>query len=76
MTGIEHASARESTVIDPTTGEIRHFTEVTGHSRYLEEGSTSQYNMAVVVAGVPDRRVYDSGRGAGDILSWPLPGTY
>jgi len=76
MGGIEHASARESTVVDPVTGETRHFKEVTGHSSYLVDNSTSQYNMSVVVAGVPDRRVYDSGEGIGDVLSWPIPGTY
>ena len=76
MDGIEHASAKESTVVDPLTGEIRHFAEVTGHSSYLVNDSTSQYNMSVVVAGVPDRRVYDGGEGAGDVLSWPVPGTY
>ena len=74
--GIEHASAKESTVVDPMTGETRHFTEVTGHSSYLLDDSTSQYNMSVVVAGVPQRRVYDRGEGIGDVLSWPLPGTY
>ena len=76
MGGIEHASARESTVVDPVTGEVRHFKEVTGHVSYLVDNSTSQYNMSVVVAGVPDRRVYDSGEGIGDVLSWPIPGTY
>ena len=74
--GMEHASARASTVVDPVTGEIRHFTESTGHSSYLVDKSTSQYNMSVVVAGVPDRRVYDSGEGIGDVLSWPIPGTF
>jgi len=76
MDGVEHASAKESTVVDPNTGEIRHFTEVTGHTSYLVDESTSQYNMSVVVAGVPDRRVFDRGEGIGDVLSWPLPGTY
>jgi hypothetical protein len=76
LSGIEHASAKESTVVDPATGEIRHFAEVTGHSSYLLDNSTSQYNMSVVVAGVADRRVYDRGEGIGDVLSWPLPGTY
>ena len=76
LDGIEHASARESTVVDPVTGEIRHFTEVTGHSSYLVDDSTSQYNLSVVVAGVPDRRVVDRGEGLGDVLSWPIPGTY
>ena len=76
MDGIEHASAKASTVVDPMTGEIRHFAEVTGHSSYLVDDSTSQYNMSVVVAGVPDRRVFDRGEGVGDVLSWPIPGTY
>jgi len=76
MDGIEHASAKASTVVDPVTGEIRHFAEVTGHGSYLVDDSTSQYNMSVVVAGVPDRRVFDPGEGVGDVLSWPIPGTY
>lgn len=76
LEGIEHASARESTVVDPVTGEIRHFTESTGHSSYLVDKSTSQYNMSVIVAGVPNRTVHDSGEGMGDVLSWPVPGTY
>ena len=76
LTGVEHASAKESTVVDPMTGEIRHFTGVTGHTSYLVDKSTSQYNMSVVVAGLPDRRVYDDGMGLGDVLSWPVPGTY
>jgi len=74
--GIEHASARESTVVDPATGETRHFAEVTGHTSYLVDDSTSQYNISVVVAGLPDRRVIDQGEGFGDVLSWPVPGTY
>lgn len=76
MDGIVHASAKESTVVDPSTGETRHFKEVTGHNSYLADDSTSQYNMSVVVAGVPDRRVPDRGVGAGDVLSWPFPGTF
>jgi uncharacterized protein YukE len=76
LSEVVHASARESTVVDPVTGEIRHFTESTGHSEYLVDNSTSQYNMSVIVAGVPDRAVHDSGEGFGDVLSWPIPGTY
>jgi hypothetical protein len=76
LDGIQHASARESTVVDPVTGDIRHFKEVTGHSNYLVDNSTSQYNLSVVIAGLPGRRVYDSGEGLGDLLSWPIPGTY
>ena len=76
MDGVEHASAKASTVVDPMTGEIRKFAEVTGHSSYLVDDSTSQYNMSVVVAGLPDHRVFDRGEGVGDVLSWPIPGTY
>lgn len=76
LDGIQHASARESTVVDPMTGEIRHFDEVTGHGSYLVDNSTSQYNISVVVAGLAERRVYDSGEGIGDVLSWPIPGTF
>ena len=76
LAGIEKASALDSTVVDPLTGEIRRFTEVTGHSSYLLDQSTSQYNMAVVAAGLPDARVHDDGEGVGDVLSWPIPGTY
>jgi len=71
LAGIDHASARASTVVDPGTGEIRHFNEVTGHASYLVDNSTSQYNMSVVVAGSPQRQVYDSGTGLGDVLSFP-----
>jgi hypothetical protein len=76
MDGVGHASARESTVVDAVTGETRHFSEVMGHLSYLDDDSTSQYNMSVVVAGVPDRQVQDDGEGVGDVLSWPVPGTY
>ena len=76
LAGVEHASARESAVVDPVTGELRSFKEVIGHSSYLVDDSTSQYNMSVVVGGVPDRRVHDDGEGIGDVLSWPVPATY
>ncbi len=76
LSGMEHASARPATVEDPLSGEVRHFTESTGHSEYLLDDSTSQYNMSVLVAGVPERRVFDPGKGVGDLLSFPIPGTY
>jgi hypothetical protein len=47
-----------------------------GHSEYLNDDTTSQHNMAAVISGNNDRLVYDDGRGAGDLLSWPVPGTY
>ena len=76
LDGIQHASAKASTIVDPMSGEIRHFAGVTGHDSYLVDDSTSQYNMSVVVAGVPERRVSDPGEGLGDVLSRPIPGTY
>ena len=66
--GVVHASARESTVVDPATGQIRHLDEVTGHVSYLVDNSTSQYNMSVVIAGARDRQVFDGGIGLGDVL--------
>ncbi|MGH3938553.1 MAG: alpha/beta hydrolase [Pseudonocardiaceae bacterium] len=69
--GVTGLSAREETLPDG-----RRLAESTGHSDYLTQDSTSQYNMSVVVAGLPERRVQDDGRGLGDIGSWPIPGTY
>ncbi|MET0238155.1 MAG: alpha/beta hydrolase [Kibdelosporangium sp.] len=71
MEGINHASAKEVTLPDG-----RQLSESTGHSAYMDDRSTSQYNLSVVVGGMPERAVSDDGKGAGDILSWPVPGTY
>ena len=71
LAGIDHASAGASSVVDPVTGEVRHFSEVTGHVSYLVDNSTSQYNMSVVVAGLPERQVHDPGMGLGDVLTFP-----
>lgn len=68
LAGIDHPSALESTVTDPLTGKVRHFNGVTGHLDYLKDDSTSQYNMSVVVAGLPDREVRSDGLDAGDVL--------
>jgi len=76
LSGIEHPSAKEATIVDPVTGEARHLKESTGHSEYLADRSTSQYNMSVLVAGAPERQVLDPGKGLGDVLSFPIPGTY
>jgi len=75
LAGIEHASAREATIVDPVTGHTRQLKEVIGHSSYLDDDSTSQYNLSVVVAGVPEQRIRDQGEGFGDILSQPILGT-
>jgi len=76
LSGMGHPSAKEATIVDPVTGETRHFKESTGHSEYLADKSTSQYNMSVLVAGAPERQVLDPGKGFGDVLSFPIPGTY
>jgi uncharacterized protein YukE len=68
LAGLEHPSALESTVVDPLTGKVRHFDGVTGHEAYLAEGSTSQYNIALAVAGLPDREVRSDGLDVGDVL--------
>jgi hypothetical protein len=70
LDGIDGLSAGESDI----DGE--RFDESTGHSAYLSDHTTSQHNIASVVAGAPDRMVHDGGRGLGDVLSWPVPGTY
>lgn len=77
--------------IDPThmdgmqqgeSGEARHpgdgrvLAGVEGHSAYLQDGSTSQYNMSVIVGGMSDRVIHGDTSGIGDIGSWPIPGTY
>ncbi len=68
--GIVGLSAKEATIGAET------FEESTGHSQYLRTDTTSQHNIAAVVVGVPDRMVLDDGRGLGDLLSVPVPGTY
>jgi hypothetical protein len=70
LDGMVGLSAEESEIDGQT------FAESTGHSAYLNDETTSQHNMAVTVAGIPDRMVEDGGHGVGDWLSWPVPGTY
>ncbi|MGH3979144.1 MAG: alpha/beta hydrolase [Pseudonocardiaceae bacterium] len=71
MDGMTGLSAQQETLPDG-----RPLGESVGHSDYLTQDSTSQYNMSAVVAGLHDRTVTDDGRGLGDIGSWPIPGTY
>jgi hypothetical protein len=61
---VEGLSAEETEIDGESYGES------VGHSEYLGDGTTSQHNMAVTVAGMPDRQVSDDGRGAGDVLTW------
>src|SRR5699024_3835849 len=66
MDGVTGLSAREET-IDGST-----YTESVGHSDYLTEGSTSQYNLAQILADQPEHAVQHHGRGIGDWFSRPL----
>ncbi len=43
---------------------------VTGHSDYLDPDTTSQHNMASVVAGMPENAVAGKTDGVGDVLSY------
>ncbi|MGH3942152.1 MAG: alpha/beta hydrolase [Pseudonocardiaceae bacterium] len=65
LDGITNLSAREHTL------DGRQLTEVTGHTNYLTQGSTSQYNMGMIVAGVRQRVIQDDNDGAGDWLRNP-----
>ena len=60
---VEGLSAKETEIDGESYGES------VGHSEYLEDGTTSQHNMAVTIAGMPDRQVSDDGRGAGNVLT-------
>ncbi|APU12967.1 alpha/beta hydrolase [Actinoalloteichus fjordicus] len=71
LDGVTGLSAREEQLPDG-----RRLTESVGHSAYLAPDSTSQYNISVIVSGNEDRAVHDDGRGFGDWLSRPVPGTY
>jgi hypothetical protein len=73
LEGVTNLSAREQTV------DGRVLTEVTGHTNYLAEGSTSQYNLGVIVAGTPQRAIVGGNSGMGDWLrkpeNWDVWGT-
>lgn len=66
MDGVTGLSARDETIGGVT------YTESVGHSDYLTEGSTSQYNLAQILAGQPEYAVEHHGRGIGDWFSRPL----
>ncbi len=72
LDGMEYATSAEAR--HPGDGRMLH--EVTGHTSYLDDGSTSQYNMAVITGGMSDRVLHGADRGIGDVGSWPIPGTY
>ncbi|MPY99727.1 MAG: alpha/beta hydrolase [Actinophytocola sp.] len=72
MDGMDYATSAEAR----HPGDGRVMNEVTGHTSYLDDGSTSQYNMAVITGGMSDRVLHGADRGIGDVGSWPVPGTY
>ncbi|WP_346073704.1 alpha/beta hydrolase, partial [Saccharopolyspora thermophila] len=43
--------------------------EVTGHTKYLTDDSTSQHNLAAVIAGHPEKTVQGNSEGVGDMVS-------
>ena len=66
-------SARDGTRTDPACGSATPLTESLKHSEYLKQGTTSQYNISVVIAGMPDRAIKHTGYGFGDVIATPLP---
>ena len=72
MSGVEFLSTHDRDLPDGTRGEGS-----TGHSEYLKDTSTSQYNLAVTVAGLDEERLategapplFRDGRPTGDFYS-------
>jgi hypothetical protein len=62
LDGVTNLSAREETAPDGTV-----LRESQDHSEYLVPGTTSQYNIAATVAGLPDNRITGSNTGFGDV---------
>jgi Alpha/beta hydrolase len=69
LEGVTGLSARVATLPDATAsaGSVL-------HAQYLTPGSTSQYNIAATVAGLPDQRILDPGIGVGDVVRGALDG--
>jgi len=63
LDGVTGLSARAATLPDgaAAAGSVL-------HSQYLTPGTTSQYNVAATVAGLPGQRILDPGVGMGDVL--------
>ena len=63
LPGVTGLSARAATLPDgaESAGSVL-------HGQYLTPGTTSQYNIAATVAGLPDGRVLGPGVGLGDVL--------
>lgn len=69
LEGVIGLSARVATLPDGTASAASVL-----HAQYLTPGSTSQYNIAATVAGLPDQRILDPGIGVGDVVRGALDG--
>jgi hypothetical protein len=66
LDGMRHASTSDVTLPDG-----RQLIESNGHSEYLKSNTTSQYNMSVIVGGLPyDLTIDGDSRDFGDYLTW------
>ncbi|MEO7351885.1 MAG: alpha/beta hydrolase [Marmoricola sp.] len=63
LDGVDGLSAKDAEI------DGIEYQESTGHSEYLDDGTTSQHNIAATVAGTGGQ-VHDDGHGAGDVLTW------
>ena len=63
LDGVTGLSARPATLPDgtATAGSVL-------HADYLTPGTTSQFNIAATVAGLPEERILDPGVGVGDVV--------
>jgi alpha/beta hydrolase family protein len=63
LDGVTGLSARPATLPDgsATAGSVL-------HADYLTPGTTSQFNIAATVAGLPEERILDAGVGVGDVV--------
>ena len=71
LDGVTGLSARPATLPDgtATAGSVL-------HAQYLTPGTTSQFNIAATVAGLPDERILDPGIGVGDVVRGAIGGRY
>ncbi len=69
LDGVTGLSARPATLPDgsATAGSVL-------HAQYLTPGTTSQFNIAATVAGLPEERILDPGVGVGDVVRGAVGG--
>ena len=71
LDGVTGLSAHPATLPDgtATAGSVL-------HAQYLTPGTTSQFNVAATVAGLPGERILDPGVGVGDVVRGALDGRF